>query len=262
MSAAVHTSGLSRTVDSSQAQPPQIDELPLTRLHLFVVLTLSIGLFCDSLELVMTNVLATVFSVDPAVSKSDVSYMLAALFVGGAIGAPIIGRLADVYGRRRTLLAVIAAYGILSLACALSSSIRQLTVLRFFAGMALAAYLPLTWTYLAEVLPPFYRGRMAMLIGAAGALAASVAPLLTRLGNSWLLFGLEGWRLTLSIGGVGGLLVLLMALRLPESPKWLERKGRQRAAGEALARFLASLPVSQTVPKASASPTVAGPAVQ
>src|SRR5262249_27000496 len=158
MTAVLCAEGLSGSAERSPATAAGLDDVELNRLHLFIVLTLSLGLFCDLVELVMTNLLATVFLVDPAGSQTAGSYMLAALFVGGAIGAPIIGRLADVHGRRRALLAVIAAYGVLSIACALSANIRQLTVLRFFAGMVLAALLPLTWTYLAEVLPPAHRG--------------------------------------------------------------------------------------------------------
>jgi len=77
---------------------------------------------------------------------------------------------------------------------------------------------------MAETLPPAHRGRMGMLVGAAGSLAASVTPLLTRAGNQWPMFGLEGWRLTLLAAGCGGLVVFAMALRLPESPRWLQRR--------------------------------------
>jgi len=97
----------------TQDDPASLMSTGVTRRHVYIVVTLALAIFFDSVELVMTNVLATVFSADASVTKAEVSRMLAALFIGGAIGEPVIGRLSDRFGRRPALLGAIGSYALL-----------------------------------------------------------------------------------------------------------------------------------------------------
>jgi putative MFS transporter len=66
---------------------------------------------------------------------------------------------------------------------------------------------------------------------------------------------MAGWRATLALGGLGGLLTALLLLLIPESPRWLERTGRADLARRAAARFARSRVVfsAGAVPHASAT---------
>jgi putative MFS transporter len=106
--------------------------------------------------------------------------------------------------------------------------------------MALAAFPPLMWTYLADTLPPTLRGRTMMICAAVGGCGAIFAPMLSNLFSTVPVLGLDGWRTTLGFGGLGGILVAATTAVLPESPRWLEAMGRSDSARAACDRFVDS----------------------
>lgn len=229
-----------------------LDLSPLTYLHILIVFASGLGLIFDTLEASMTNVLATVFAHRPGVERADLTILLVSVFAGGAIGAPLAGRIADRIGRRTTLLIALVGYALSSIAAAFATNLTELAILRFIGGLFLASYPPLMWTYLADTLPPGVRGRWMMICGAAGSLGSTLAPILSRNLDGWL--GFEGWQTAFAVGGVGGLAVALLTLTLPESPRWLERRGRLPAAQAALGRFLRSRPISRAGSVAAPAP--------
>jgi MFS transporter, putative metabolite:H+ symporter len=224
----------------------RLDRIPTNRLHLFVLIVLGTGLLFDTLEASMSNVLATVFAKRPGVGADELRILLTSVFIGGAIGAPLAGRVADRIGRRSTLLGALIGYGIASIFAGLARDVTELSMARLIGGFFLAAYPPLLWTYLTDVLPPHSRGRLMMIAGAMGSLGAFFASIASRQLDGWLM--LEGWQSTLILGGVGGLVVALACSRLPESPRWLERRGRTEAARNQLARFERSVAVGSPPP--------------
>lgn len=225
----------------------RLDRLPTNRLHLFILIVLGSGLLFDTLEAAMSNVLATVFAQRPGVSADELKILLTSVFIGGAIGAPLAGRIADRIGRRSTLLGALIGYGIASILAGFARDIQELSIARLVGGFFLAAYPPLLWTYLTDVLPPHNRGRLMMIASAMGSLGAFFASFASRQLDGWLM--LEGWQLTLILGGAGGLVVALACSRLPESPRWLERRGRTEAAKEQLARFERSVAIGSPPPQ-------------
>ena len=248
----MHVMGNSGSDGSSLGR--RLDSLPLNQLHIFIVLATGFGLVFDTLEASMTNVLATVFATREGMSVREVSMMLSTVFLGGIIGAPLAGHIADRIGRRMTLMIVLTGYGVLSITASFASSMGELAVLRFVTGMFLAPYPPLMWTYLADVLPPAARGRIMMLAGAAGSLGSTLAPYVAHAADGWL--GFEGWQWSFAAGGLGGLVVAALALRLPESPRWLERVGRADLAAAELSRFEASTPLTRSTAMEAGEGTV------
>jgi putative MFS transporter len=224
----------------------RLDRVPTNRLHLFILIVLGTGLLFDTLEASMTNVLATVFAKRPGVDADELRILLTSVFIGGAIGAPLAGRIADRIGRRSTLLGALIGYGIASILAGVARDVLELSIARLIGGFFLAAYPPLLWTYLTDVLPPHSRGRMMMIAGAMGSLGAFFASFASRQLDGWLM--LEGWQSTLILGGVGGLVVAFACSKLPESPRWLERRGRMEAAKNQLARFERSVAVGSPPP--------------
>jgi putative MFS transporter len=76
--------------------PERLDALPLTRLHLTVALACSVALGVDLMEMSLGNALAAVFSAPPYnMDARHLSWLIAAVFLGAIIGAPLLGRLAD-----------------------------------------------------------------------------------------------------------------------------------------------------------------------
>ena len=102
--------------------------------------------------------LSAIFSVPPkSAAPSQLSLLLASVYVGAIIGAPAMGWLADRYGRRTLLIAALFFLAAMSGFAALSADVPWLTVFRFLAGLALGGFPPLVIAYLTDVLPPRQR---------------------------------------------------------------------------------------------------------
>ena len=91
----------------------RLDALPFCRLRLAIFAVLSLALFADIAEVALGNALGAVFQAPPrTMTPTELSVFLAAIFAGGAIGAPIFGLCGDRIGRRRALQAALAAVAI------------------------------------------------------------------------------------------------------------------------------------------------------
>lgn len=216
----------------------QLDRAPLTRLHWLILAACALGLMFDVIEAALGNALAAVFSGPPYhVQSGELSLLLASVFIGGAVGAPLFGWLADRRGRRLMLTCGLLLLAGASVWAAASRDIADLTASRLLSGLAIGAYPPLMVAYLSDVLPPRRRGALIMLVGAFGFLGAPIVVILIRWLTPLQPLGLEGWRWALLIGAIGAAAIAVLFLLLPESPRWLAAAGRNQDAAAALARF-------------------------
>ena len=216
----------------------RLDRLPVTALHWAIVILCALGLLFDVVEAALSNALATVFSAPPHhVAPYQLSLLLASVFAGGAVGAPVMGWFADQHGRRMALGTALLVLAVTSTIAAGSTDIAWLTGFRVLSGMALGAYPPLMVAYLSDVLPPARRGMLIMICGAIGFLGAPAVIFLIRWLTPLQPFGLDAWRWALLIGAVGALAVGALFRCLPESPRWLAAAKRSAAAQAQCRRF-------------------------
>jgi MFS transporter, putative metabolite:H+ symporter len=240
--------------------PERLDRLPVTRLHAMAMLTCGIGMTVDTLEMAFGGVLGTVFSAQtPPVPPGELGLLLAAVFVGAALGAPLLGWWADRQGRRVALVALMLWIAFASLSAAMAEGVGQITLCRFFAGLALGGYPPIVIAYLTDLLPPQRRGTLIFLSLTPSLLGPPAAIFMVR----WLAplqpLGLEGWRWGFLVGAACALLSALSFLALPESPRWLRTRGRQAQAEAVLQAFERS-PAVLTAPTHIPLPSTAGQA--
>jgi MFS transporter, putative metabolite:H+ symporter len=216
----------------------RMDRLPVTGLHLACISLGTLGLFVDIGEVAISNALGAVFLAPPhQVAQREVSLLLASVFAGGAIGAPLLGWFGDRYGRRAGLQLALAIICVSSFGAAASPDVMWLTVCRFISGLAIGGYPPLTAAYLADLLPPARRGMLMLLSAAFGFLGASAMIFLIRELAVAPPLGVEAWRWALAAGGLLAVLTTALFTLVPESPRWLEAVGRHREADAACRRF-------------------------
>ena len=219
----------------------RLDRLSLSRLHIAVIVFCTLGLAVDIGEVALSNTFSAIFLSPPySASRSEVAWLLAAVFAGGAIGAPIFGWWADRNGRRAALQLALALLVVSSLAVASSANIIWMTAFRFVSGLALGAYPPLTAAYLADVLPPQSRGRNMMFCGALAFLGAPAVIFLIRWLTPWAPFAIEGWRWALLVAAAVSATTASLFFCVPESPRWLAALGRTDAAERTYRVFAAS----------------------
>lgn len=235
----------------------RLDRVPFSRLHALAIALCALGFGFDLLEMTLSSALAAVFSSPPHVAApGQLSLLLASVFVGAAVGAPLAGWLADRHGRRIVLAGLLLLLCATSFGAALGSTIAGVTAWRCVSGLALGGFPPLVITYLTDLLPAGRRGPFMMVTIGVATLGPAAGIFLVRALTPLQPLGLEAWRWGFIAGGAGSGLAALLFLLLPESPRWLAARLRMREADLACLRFehsSALLPASAPMLVAPAS---------
>jgi len=196
------------------------------------VLLLCFGvLILDGIDITMAGYLGPALIADWHIPKSALGPILTSGLVGLALGSLLAGPLADRVGRRRVIVFSMVCYGLMSAVSALAPGPVWLAALRLLTGLGLGASMPNAATMVAEYAPRARRGVMMTFMYCGFTLGAAVGGYLTS-----VLIASAGWRFALLAGGVLPLVyALVVFLALPESPKFLARRGgHQTELGELL----------------------------
>jgi MFS transporter, putative metabolite:H+ symporter len=240
-----------------------LETLPLSRWHKLIVVLVGIGSFFDLYEVFLGGVLAPILAKQFALGSLGKAAVVGSGFLGMFVGAIVLSVLADRLGRRRVFILNLLTYSLFSLLAAFSPNIEVFLVLRFLAGIGLGCELVLVDTYLAEFLPARVRGRYIAWAYTVGFLGVPVAALLGgKLVAAEQIAGVQGWRWLLVAGALGALFVLWMRRVLPESPRWLESRGRYEEARRVVRDIAARAgapEAAEHIPEQIAAPPAAGP---
>lgn len=239
----------SNKVAEAAGMTDELNRLPFTRLHLFIILACSIGLSFDLAEIAFGGVLSAIFSAPPnSVDPFLLGWLLAAVYIGAIGGAPLLGWFADRFGRQPVMLGALAILALTSIGAALSPNISALIVFRGLSGFALGAYPPLMIAFLTDILPPARRGSAVFATVAIGYLGPPAVIFFVRGIGAGMPLGLEAWRWAFLMAGGGAAICTLLFLRVPESARWLVSKGRLSEARRSMDRFKASAVVAGAEP--------------
>jgi len=179
-------------------------------------------------------------------SATLTGFAVSIALLGSAAGAWYAGRLADRYGRVRTMqvAAILLAAG--AIGAGLSGSVAWLMVWRVVAGIGVGVASVVAPAYIAEISPASIRGRLgsmqqlAIVLGIFVALLSDAALADSAGGAAQALwFGLGAWRWMFIVGVVPALIYGVLAFSVPESPRHLVAGGRNEEALGVLKRVLA-----------------------
>jgi SP family xylose:H+ symportor-like MFS transporter len=175
-------------------------------------------------------------------STYQIGWANSCALLGCLLGSILSGFLSGRFGRKSLLLLSALMFAISSLFTGLASSFVIFIVWRILGGVAIGISSNASPTYIAEVSPAQWRGRlvslnqMTIVIGIllaqivnwliADRVPAAATEALIR--NSWN--GQTGWRMMFIAVAVPSLLFLVSALFVPESPRWLISRGRDEQA--------------------------------
>lgn len=155
------------------------------------------------------------------------------LALGAIIGCLAAGKVSERYGRRPGMLLAAGIFAISSLAMAFAPGRILFVLARFIAGTGVGMASMLSPMYIAEIAPARFRGRMV----AINQLTVVLGILITNLVNYCLRNeGVDAWRWMFGLGAVPSCLFLLGAYYLPESPRWLVKKGLEEKALDILSK--------------------------
>ncbi|MSP94212.1 MAG: MFS transporter [Alphaproteobacteria bacterium] len=154
-------------------------------------------------------------------SPRDLGPVFALGALGTGLGSLVLGFLADIFGRKKVMIAAVAIFGILTLGTAFLTGIDQLRIWRLLTGFGLGAALPLTFVIANEFAPSRIRGRMLASMACGFAVGALTGGLLEAALLPYL-----GWQAIFYVGGVVPLiLAVALIVFLPESVRFLAAKG-------------------------------------
>ncbi|WGW14097.1 sugar porter family MFS transporter [Saxibacter everestensis] len=167
--------------------------------------------------------------------------VVAIALIGSAVGAWFAGRLADHWGRLRVMFIGAILFFVSSIGSGFAFAAWDLGIWRFIGGLGIGVASVIGPTYISEIAPARLRGRLSSLQQMAIVLGIFVALL----SDAWfansaggaaenLWFGLAAWRWMFLVGLVPSVIYGLMALAIPESPRFLVARGRDAKAGEVL----------------------------
>jgi sugar porter (SP) family MFS transporter len=158
--------------------------------------------------------------------------IVSGVLVGAAIGALGGGRLADLYGRRRLLIATAVIFALGAIICAAASSPTVLIIGRIIVGLGIGLSSGTVPVYISEVSPPAARGWTVSLFQ----LAITVGILLAYVVD-YAFAATQGWRWMLGLAVVPAAVFAIGMILLPESPRWLVKNGHREAARQVLGRI-------------------------
>ena len=225
-------SALARAIDGRIIEtdiPFRLDSLGWSGFHTRVVLALGITWILDGLEVTLAGALSGALKQSPVLhfSNFDVGFANSAYLAGAVIGALGFGWLTDRIGRRKLFFITLALYLCATAATALSWGVASYALFRFLTGGGIGGEYTAINSTIQELVPARYRGWTDLVINGSfwigAAMGATSAIVLL---DPRLLAPDLGWRLAYLTGACLGLIVFVMRMWIPESPRWLMVHGR------------------------------------
>jgi MFS family permease len=213
--------------------PARLDRLRWGGFHTRVVAALGITWILDGLEVTLAGALSGALKQSPTLqfSNFDVGLANSAYLAGAVIGALGFGWLTDRIGRKKLFFITLALYLAATAATALSWSVASYALFRFLTGAGIGGEYTAINSTIQELVPARYRGWTDLVINGSfwiGAAIGAVAAIVL-LDPAWFAPD-HGWRLAYLIGAGLGLIVFVMRMWIPESPRWLMVHNRPEEA--------------------------------
>jgi putative MFS transporter len=208
------------------------EDAPLTRAHYRLMVVLTIALVIDVMKPASLGFVVPGMRSEYGLDKAAVAWLPFAALCGTVAGSVIWGALADLFGRRATIL-LSAVMFVGTAICGAMPDFWWNVGMCFLMGAAAGGMLPVTYALLAETMPSRHRGWVLVLVGGLG----SVGGYLAASGFSAWLEPLLSWRILWFLNLPTGLVLIFLNTLIPESPKFLASIGREREAHETLREF-------------------------
>lgn len=203
----------------------RLNRLPATPLLRKVIVIAGLGLMFDAMDQGMVSGVIASIGLDWELDPMQLSLLASSGVLGMMLGALVSGVAADRWGRRTVVLTTLLIFSLGSALCGLAPNYELLLAARFITGVGLGGELPVVTTMASEFSSLKNRGRNVVIVESFWAWGWILAALV-----AYLAILLYGWRVAFFIGAVPALFAALLRFLIPESPRYLEQKGRLQEA--------------------------------
>ena len=230
------------------ATAPKIRSLSAVPPSPWLLASLALPMLLPSLGTSIANVALPTLSHEFAASFQDVQWVVLSFLLATTSLVVSAGRLGDVVGRRRALLAGVVLFTAASAVCAMAPVLWLLIAARALQGVGAAAMLALTMAFVAQAVPKERTGSVMGLLGTVSAVGTALGPSL-----GGLLIAACGWQAIFLVNIPLGALAFVLAMRhLPADDIDIERSPAFDNLGAiTLALTLAAYALSMTLGRGS-----------
>ncbi|MGH8217787.1 MAG: MFS transporter, partial [Steroidobacteraceae bacterium] len=193
-----------------------IDSLPMSPAQVWVALLCALTLFIDGYDIQVMALAVPSLARNWSLPPSNFGLALSAVVIGISIGSGLLGPLGDRFGRRTVLIATLVVMSIATACTASARSPGEFVLWRLATGLALGAGIPNCAALTAEYSPLSNRSLVMGLMNLASPIGAFSAGFIAP-----PILDAFGWRGAFLLGGAVPLIIATLALRLPESLKFL-----------------------------------------
>ena len=235
-----------------------LEDAPLRSPHWMLMGVIAVALVIDIMKPASLGFVTPGMQVEYGVDRATVALLPLSALAGTTIGSFVWGALADIYGRRASMLLSSVMFVGTSI-CGAMPSFAWNVAMCFLMGAAAGGMLPVAYALLAEIMPSRHRGWCLVLVGGMGAIGGYLAAS----GMSALLQPHFGWRIMWLLNMPTGLILIGLSPLIPESARFLQQMGRGDEARSTLARFghvMTAPPQRDSEPGALASRAALPPA--
>ncbi len=206
-----------------------LDNAKMSSMHKKITALSVGGTFLDGYDISIISVALLVMGkVTFGLNSSFGEAMIAAsTVIGMLVGAILFGYITDLYGRRTMYMYDMALFIVMTIATAFSWNFDSLFIMRFILGLGLGADYAIGTTIISEFSPVKSRGKLLVVNVLSWFLGAAVASIT---GYFLLALGAQSWRYMFLMGVIPAAIILVLRRDVPESPRWLNNKGRAKEA--------------------------------
>ncbi|WP_218916936.1 MFS transporter [Croceicoccus naphthovorans] len=220
--------------DTEHSAIAALDQGRLRAIQIRVFLLCALVTMLDGIDNQSIGVVAPLMSAELGLNKAAMGLIFSLTQVGATIGALALGPFGDRFGRRPAIILSVSTMTVFTLLTALVPSFGLLLATRFLAGIGLAGVFASALALTSEYAPTRLRGTMVSVVYAGYPAGAALGGVMAA-----VILQQHDWRLVLYMGAaLGALVIALVLLLLPESPRFLIEAGTHR---ERLDRLLMKL---------------------
>lgn len=205
----------------------RLDRIPFWPYARIVLLAIGAGFFFAFFDVVIIGLVLPDIEQQFQVTADTAAWTITTSLIGYILGAFVVGRISDRYGRRKAIFVSISLFTVGSFFCALSSNIDMLIFWRFISGMGIGSEIAVATTLMGELTPAPCRGKYTSWAVGCGMLGFAVVPFV---GMALLPEHTWGWRALFLIASASGIIIALSRFFVPESPRWLISQNRVKEA--------------------------------
>jgi len=207
--------------------------MPLTREHWKAGVALFFSFVIEAWEMMILIFAADLIAAGFKLGPARLGSLISSIFLGMIPGCLMWGKIADLVGRKKSMMASLSSYGVISLLSSMSPTFGILWWTRFVSGVAVAGVLVSSFIYFEELLPVKSRGRATVYLASGWPLGMLITIAVTHALRH------AGWHWILAVSSLAGLWALVVRAAVPESPYWAVGKGEQQLAKRSLRRLAA-----------------------